>query len=303
MLLVSVAAFSFLFFFAFGDEDIFGSIRLDHYDSLFETAANLAMGIFDPIELLYVPLMVDGADEFDTVLSRVIGFALFVLYIAFFSAYFNLIIAVMTTSFQSVGNSPSRTAFMIMKAKAVYYHDVPLIPPPLNLLMLPAYSLGVFSTTVAGMYDIVKWWWTGRKKEAQNVREGTTSALTRERGYTERGNTGGASAAAAAAQESQKKRFAHQERVNKLKSMAKDATLKEIGKLGREASEDETASSFTAIVRPEFLLINERFETMDLDLREVKEQVGEIKHDMARKMEEVVGLLQELKMQGQSAQG
>jgi hypothetical protein len=322
MLLVSVAAFSFLFFFAFGDENIFGSIRLDHYDSYFDTATNLAMGIFDPIELLYVPLMVDGADEFDTVLSRVIGFALFVLYIAFFSAYFNLIIAVMTTSFQSVGNSPSRTAFMIMKAKAVYYHDVPLIPPPLNLLMLPAYSLGVFSTTVVGMYDIVKRWWMGRKKEAQNVREGTTSALTRERAYTasvgdrfERRNAGGASTAAAAAQEGQEKRFAHQERVNKLKRMAKDATLKEIEKMGGvgeqkrgRAGEDETSNELRAAVetmerKMEELVgqvgeikhdMTRKMEEQGSDLREVKEQVGEIKHDMTRKMDEVVGLLQKM---------
>jgi hypothetical protein len=306
----------------------------------------------------------------------------------------------MNKKFIEITDSPERTSFLIMKANK-HCHDLPLIPPPLNLLMLPAYSLGVFSTTVVGMYDIVKRWWMGRKKEAQNVREGTTSALARERAYTAsvrstkgiksassrqlrpvkskacnmtqqdpqqrvintfptakeppvdavvsagggqeggRGgsrNAGGASTAAAAAKESQEKeQFAHQERVNKLKRMAKDAfrclitrgvdsmsepLRKEIEKMGGvgeqkrgRAGEDETSNELSAAVetvdrKMETLVgqvgeikhgMTRKMEDQERKMEELVGQVGEIKHDMTRKMEEVVGLLQELKMQGQSA--
>ena len=159
--LLVISVFSFAFAFAFIARDLFCwdapedfDISADcshgsgsgwsHFSSIPSALQFVALGVFDPIEVLQPEEKLDwnfNADSPVVILRSALFLILFFMYLFFMILLMtNLIIAVMTSSYQRIDRRKTKTELLKMQA-AIQYQQLPLIPPPLNLLRLPAYIL------------------------------------------------------------------------------------------------------------------------------------------------------------------
>jgi hypothetical protein len=197
LVLVALCSFAFLFTFLFRQ----GKQGTDNFDSMHEAIAYLGLGLFDPIELLWLPLQqrfhdidrYEGEEQEQqwanhimnlgqgspvTQVKRWVFLLAFFMYLVFsIIILLNLVIAAMNKQFQKITDSPEQVHFLMMKANK-HCHDLPLIPPPLNLLMVPAYSLGLLGAVATCICDLYR---KGHHYTMKTKRHEAATALQRER--------------------------------------------------------------------------------------------------------------------------